>query len=84
MHIAINAQLLSSAESYRGAGVSNYSGHLLRALGQVALAGGDDPGGAGPLRVTAYVNEADFSVPGVDCAVTRPGLRRPLRRIAWE
>ena len=43
MHIAINAQLLSSAESYRGAGVSNYSGHLLRALGQIALAGEAEP-----------------------------------------
>ena len=84
MHIAINAQLLSSAESYRGAGVSNYSGHLLRALGQIALAGSDTFDQADPLRVTAYVNEADFGVPGVDSIMTRPDLRRPLRRIAWE
>ncbi len=78
MHVAINAQLISSQESYRGAGVSNYSRHLLRALGTAESADDD------AHRFTAFVNEADVAVPGVVCTPTKPGLRRPLRRILWE
>lgn len=74
MHIAINAQLLNTAESYRGAGVSNYSRRLLEALGR-------NPQGH---RLTAFVNDSRFSAPQVDLRVSPWPLHRPLVRIAWE
>lgn len=74
MHIAINAQLLNTAESYRGAGVSNYSRQLLQALGRT-------PHGH---RLTAFVNDSRFSAPHVALRVSPWPLHRPLVRIAWE
>ena len=50
MKIAINAQLLSNQESYRGAGVSNYSRELLRALSELVRAGATEH------YITAYVH----------------------------
>ena len=38
IHVAIDAQLLSSEASYRGAGVSSYSRNLLSRLGSLAAA----------------------------------------------
>jgi len=80
MHIGINAQLLSMDASYRGAGVSNYSRRLLRALGQ--LAAGEDE--AGKYRFTAFINTPNFTCPGVELVVSGLPLHRPPARIAWE
>lgn len=78
MHIALNAQLISTADNYRGAGVSNYSLQLLTALGEVAQPG------ALSHRFTAFVNAADLTIAGVDLVATRLPLVRPPLRIAWE
>jgi len=77
MQIAINAQLLSQTESYRGAGVSNYSQHLLSALGEFVLA---EPS----FHLTAYVNVPEMTIAGVQMARSRLPLQQPLARIAWE
>jgi len=78
MHIAINAQLLSDEATYRGAGVSNYSRHLLSHLGQSAATKGT------ALRFTAFVNAAHFRADGIDLVKTRLPLAQPLPRIVWE
>lgn len=77
MHVVLNAQLISAQQSYRSAGVSNYSRHLLAALGPVAT---DDPS----LRLTALTHAPAFSVPGVTPYSTALPLDRPAARIAWE
>ncbi|MEZ4584764.1 MAG: hypothetical protein R3A10_24525, partial [Caldilineaceae bacterium] len=74
MHIVIDAQLINTAETYRGAGVSVYSQELLTALGRH---------GSG-LRLTAFVNDAGFSCEGVALRRTRWPAQRPLPRIVWE
>jgi len=74
MRIAINAQLLNTTESYRGAGVSNYSQNLLTALG--AQPGGHD--------FTAFLNDPNFSATGMNLRRSDPLLANPLARIAWE
>ena len=78
MNIAINAQLLSNQESYGGAGVSNYSRELLRALGQLAVRGATD------YRLTAYVHAPQASMPGIEQQVSRLPLEHPGARIVWE
>lgn len=78
MKIAINAQLLSDQESYRGAGVSNYSRELLHALNELVRVGATDD------RVTAYVHVPQPALHGVDQVVTRLPLERPAARILWE
>ncbi|MCX6049366.1 MAG: glycosyltransferase family 1 protein [Chloroflexi bacterium] len=78
MHIAINAQLLSDQASYRGAGVSNYSRHLLQHLGQSVGSGGTEH------HFTAFINTPDFQADGITLALTRPSLQQPLARIVWE
>lgn len=77
MHVALNAQLLSTEESYRGAGVSNYSRYLLTALGAIAQ---EDP----DLRLSAFVNGAELRTAGVRMIRSRLPLQQPLLRIAWE
>lgn len=79
MHVAINAQLLSTAATYRGAGVSNYSRHLLTALG--ALASADQ---RQDLTLTAFVNTAAYAAAGIAVDQSRLPLQQPLARIAWE
>ena len=74
MHIAINAQLLNTEESYRGAGVSNYSQNLLTALGK-------EPGGH---RFTAFVSDPRFHTENVSLRRSRGFVANPLARIAWE
>ena len=74
MHIAINAHLLNRKESYRGAGVSNYSLNLLTALGA-------EPGGH---RFTAFVNDPDFNVENVTFRRSGQFLAKPVARILWE
>lgn len=78
MHIALNAQLISTSESYRGAGVSNYSLNLLRSLGEQSTRG------AAQNVFSAFVNARDLAIPGVALARTRLPLHNPLARIAWE
>jgi glycosyltransferase involved in cell wall biosynthesis len=78
VHVAINAHLLSSAASYRSAGVSNYSRHLLTALGQLV----DE--GVTSHRFTAFLHAGDFAPPGIDVRRGSPRLEQPLYRIAWE
>jgi len=77
MHVAINAQLLNTAATYRGAGVSNYSRHLLTALGHATQQEPD-------LTVSAFVNVTDFQAAGIALIHSRLPLQQPLARIAWE
>jgi len=78
MHIAINAQLLSDEATYRGAGVSNYSRHLLHQLGKLTVAQGTTD------QYTAFVNTTSFQADGVGLVTTRLPLAQPLARIIWE
>jgi glycosyltransferase involved in cell wall biosynthesis len=78
VHVGINAHLLSSAASYRSAGVSNYSRHLLTALGELVTAGRT------PHRFTAFLHAADFAAGGVALQRASAQLERPALRIAWE
>jgi glycosyltransferase involved in cell wall biosynthesis len=78
MHVAINAQLLSTTQSYRSAGVSNYSRHLLQQLGQNVQRQGTG------LRLTAFVNDQRFLVDGVTVVASPSVLQNPLVRIVWE
>ncbi len=78
MHIGLNAQLLNTGNSYRSAGVSTYSLHLLRELG--ALAAQD----ATAHRFTAWVNDSHVVVPGVELVRSDLPLDRPPARILWE
>ena len=77
MHVVLNAQLISAQQSYRSAGMSNYSRSLLAALGPLAAADTR-------LRLTALTHTADMRVPGVDVRATSLPLHRPAARIAWE
>ena len=98
MHVALNAQLLSAEASYRAAGVSKYSYHLLRALNNAA-------DGAENIRFTAFVPASAAALVAADLANQQPfvspvtgkkavmhvGLeptalpvQRPLIRIGWE
>ncbi|MFN8440837.1 MAG: glycosyltransferase family 1 protein [Caldilineaceae bacterium] len=78
MHIAINAQLLNTENSYRGAGVSNYAQQLLRAIGELK--------GAGETQhcFSAFINDDAFRCNELDLVLTSPALRSPLPRIVWE
>jgi glycosyltransferase involved in cell wall biosynthesis len=78
MHIALDAQLVSDQESYRGAGVNNYSRQLLAALGALHREG------ATPWQFSAFVHAQRFAAPGVALQRTRLPLHRPTARIAWE
>lgn len=82
MRIAVNAHLLSDQATYRGAGVSNYSAELLKALG--ALVTRSSPSPRHPLELTAYLHAAHFNAPGVRLVRSRLPLENPLARIAWE
>jgi len=78
LHVGINAHLLSSAASYRSAGVSNYSRHLLTALGRLVNEG------AVPHRFTAFLHAPDFAAAGIEAQRSSECLEQPLLRIAWE
>ena len=78
MHIGIDAQLLSGEESYRAAGVSNYSRRLLTELGRLA----DER--AVNHHFTAFINAARFDCPGVELVTSGLPLHRPPVRILWE
>lgn len=74
MHIAINAQLLNTEESYRGAGVSNYSQNLLAALGR-------EPGSH---QFSAFVSAPYYEAANLDIRRTSRFVAHPLARILWE
>jgi glycosyltransferase involved in cell wall biosynthesis len=76
MHVVVNAQLLSTAQNYRGAGVSNYSRHLLQALGELTQGTTD--------RVTALISDTHFQTVGLHLQRTPAILQHPLARIVWE
>ena len=78
MQIAINAQLLNTENSYRGAGVSNYAQQLLRALGELKQAGATNH------NFSVFLNDRQFTCAGLDLIHGAPALVNPLRRIVWE
>ncbi|MBE2237069.1 MAG: glycosyltransferase family 4 protein [Caldilineaceae bacterium] len=88
MRVAINAHLLSEQSSYRGAGVSNYSAELLRALGALALERQARQNGAASssaeIDLTAYLHATTFTTRGVRFARSALPLENPAARIAWE
>ncbi|MCB0045328.1 MAG: glycosyltransferase family 4 protein [Caldilineaceae bacterium] len=78
MHIALNAQLLSTAPGYRSAGVSVYSRHLLGELGALAVTGATEH------SFSAWLNDPRFQAEGVELMRTSTLLARPPARIVWE
>jgi glycosyltransferase involved in cell wall biosynthesis len=83
VRVAIDAHLLSDQQSYRSAGVSNYSAELLRSLGVLASEARVQPGSA-PIELTAYLHAASFTTPGIRIVNSRLPLESPVARIAWE
>ena len=77
MHVVLNAQLISAQQSYRSAGMSNYSRNLLAAAGTLAA---DDAS----IRLTALAHTPDTRIPGVNVIASPLPLDRPSARIAWE
>lgn len=83
MHVAINAQLVSFAQSYRNAGISRYIYNLLEGL---ARQPGDD-------HYTVFVSRNEAAAAAESPLGGTPQLRlvpvswptsRPPQRIAWE
>jgi glycosyltransferase involved in cell wall biosynthesis len=74
MHVGLNAQLLSLAENYRGAGISWYIYNLLRQLPRI------DPSN----RFSVFLNERQYVDERVDLHYTRWPAQQPLARIVWE
>ena len=75
-HIAINAHLLSLADSYRGAGIHQYIRALLKHLPQVAS-----------YRFTAFLGDPrarQQAWPGLHPQWARFSTQHPLVRILWE
>lgn len=75
MQIALNAQLLNTSHSYRGAGVSNYCRQLLIHLGALPPTDHD---------LTAFVNPATEPIAGIHLQPTALPVHHPLLRIVWE
>ncbi|MEZ4706420.1 MAG: glycosyltransferase family 1 protein [Caldilineaceae bacterium] len=97
MHVAVNAQLLSAETSYRAAGVSKYSYHLLRALHQAATAEDVNftafvPASAAPIIAADLANRqrienskaSKSTAQYIRLAQTSLPMQQPLVRIAWE
>ena len=78
MRIAVNAQLLTTQENYRGAGVSNYSLRLLRAMAQTQRDGDSRH------QITAFVHDPAVTLDGIELMRSTLPLGNPLARIAWE
>lgn len=83
MRVAIDAHLLSDQQSYRSAGVSNYSAELLRALGALMQEEQGRPGSA-PAELIAYLHATHFTTPGIQIVRSRLPLEKPPARILWE
>ena len=79
MRVALNAQLLSTAATYRSAGISRVIQHLLREL----------PGVADGERFVVFApddraNRALLAPPTYTGRFTHLPMHRPAMRIAWE
>ena len=79
MHVAINAQLLSFAPSYRSGGISRYIYHLLKELARLESA----------HTITAVVpdlppDQAHWQRAGLRLRRSLWPTRRPVMRILWE
>lgn len=79
MHVAINAQLLSFAHSYRSGGISRYIYHLLANLAVATTR----------YRLTAFVPDLPEALPEWESRqlrlrATRWPTQRPMGRILWE
>jgi glycosyltransferase involved in cell wall biosynthesis len=79
MHVAINAQLVSFTESYRNAGVSRYTYHLVEGL---ARYGADQ-------QYTAFVSAREEVVPRfpqerMRLVAARWPTASPAQRVLWE
>ncbi|HHX45112.1 MAG TPA: glycosyltransferase family 4 protein [Chloroflexi bacterium] len=72
--IALNAHLLSTAATYRGAGVSHYIHSLLRYL----------PEADGRAEYVALLRRGTAAFEGWACQRARWGTGYPMARIAWE
>jgi glycosyltransferase involved in cell wall biosynthesis len=77
MHVVIDAQLLSTALSYRAAGVSNYSRHLLQQLGNCTATGTR-------ATLTAFISDPHFYTDNIRLQRTPSIIQNPFMRIAWE
>jgi glycosyltransferase involved in cell wall biosynthesis len=75
--VGLVATLLSTAASYRGAGIHHYSAHLLNALCAVST--------PRPLRYLAYVGDPAYQAPPGLALMRAPALtQKPTVRILWE
>lgn len=74
IHIGLNAHLLSTSQSYRGAGISWYITHLLQHVAQVSP----------DFCYTAFLSDPAFQSPGLTLWRSRWPTQRPLVRIVWE
>ncbi len=74
-HILVNALLLDTSATYRGAGISQYSQALLDAIGRIRP----------EMDVTVVTGDKQWSPP-TSMHVYRPHwpVRHPVARIAWE
>lgn len=86
MHIALNAQLLDTSHSYRGAGVSTYCLRLLEQLGVLALSLPHASAArlTHDLQLTAFVNAPALHLPGIQLQQTDLASQHPVARILWE
>ena len=90
MHIVLNAQLLNTTPTYRGAGVSIYCQRLLEQLGSVTIPASNivEQGCTRPkaadLHFTAFVNKTTLHLPGIHLQQSRLPVHQPLVRIIWE
>lgn len=83
MHIAINAQLLSVNQTYRNAGVSVYSQHLLEYLGRMGKNQETDH------QFAAFTHVRGLAEHGIDLGcvknlATDLPVGKPIVRIGWE
>ena len=74
MHVGLNAQLLSLAANYRGAGISWYIYNLLRQL----------PTTGPSHRFSAFLNERQYVDDRMSLHYASWPTQRPLARIVWE
>lgn len=90
MHIALNAQLLDTSHSYRGAGVSTYCLRLLEQLGALTVASSTlAPSSPTTVlrraaRFTAFVSAPALRLPGINLYQTHLPPQQPWVRILWE
>lgn len=74
IHIGLNAHLLSTSQSYRGAGISWYITQLLKHVAQAAP----------DFCYSAFLSDPAFQAPGLTLRRSHWPTQRPLVRIVWE